>query len=96
MAEWMKTLLQGLVAVTPWATALTLALLLARRLAKGRVPARAWRAVWLVLALRLALPVDVSLQMCIRDRIFLLDMGGNGGFVVWQGDFYHEKHLLSR
>ncbi len=61
MAEWMKTLLQGLVAVTPWATALTLALLLARRLAKGRVPARAWRAVWLVLALRLALPVDVSL-----------------------------------
>ena len=61
MAEWMKTLLQGLVAVTPWATALTLALLLVRRLAKGRVPARAWRAVWLVLALRLALPVDVSL-----------------------------------
>ena len=48
MAEWMKTLLQGLVAVTPWATALTLALLLARRLAKGRVPARAWRAVWLL------------------------------------------------
>lgn len=61
MADWMNALLRGLGAVTPWASALALALLLVRRLAKGRVPARAWRLVWLVLALRLALPVDISL-----------------------------------
>lgn len=85
MSEWIGNCFHTMLAVTPWATALAVALLATRRLLGRRVSARAYRLIWLLLALRLALPADVSLPqapLTLELPTATHPVAGDGGIAV--------------